>query len=92
MNYCTLSDEEMQEIEKEHDSKMEKLFEHLSWEPRRGDLVRQKHGAKTVGLIVRVDGTNITVHWQRHNPNNVGDTDYEVLHLRYLELLEAAKR
>ena len=92
MNYCTLTDEEMQEIEKEYDSKMTKLFGSLSWEPSPGDLVREKHGPKTVGLIMEVDGVDITVHWQRLCRNNVSGKEYEVLHLRYLELIETVKK
>ena len=92
MNYCTLTEDEMQEIEREHETKMEKLFNDLKWEPTPGDLVRERHGSKTVGLILEVDGVNITVHWQRHSRHNVSGKEYEVLHLRYLELLEAGKK
>ena len=88
MNYCTLTENEMQDIEDKHDEKLLQMFEDLKWTPAIGDLVREKHGFATVGIITEVHNKDITVHWQRQSPNNVSGTNHEVLHLRYLELIE----
>jgi len=92
MNYCTLSEQDMQEIEDKHDEKLLQMFEDLKWVPAVGDLVKEKHGFNTVGIITEIDNKDITVYWQRQSPHNVSGTNHEVLHLRYLELLEAAKK
>ena len=86
MIYCTLTEKEMQAIEDKSNKKLSQLLEELKWEPAVGDLVRQKHGLPIIGLITHIQERQITVHWQRPNPNNVSGKDYEVLEARYLEL------
>jgi len=88
MNHCTLTEDEMQEIEEDCNEKLLKLFDDLEWKPAVGDLVCEKHGGKTIGLITGVDERNITVHWQRPSQNNVSGNKYETLHVRYLELIK----
>jgi len=92
MNYCTLTESEMQGIEKEHHKKMSKLVENLTWSAAVGDLVQEKHGPRTMGVITRVEGKDITVHWQQPSQNNVSGTKFETLHIRYLELVESGKK
>jgi hypothetical protein len=93
MIYCTLTEKEMQAIEDKSNKKLSQLLEELKWEPAVGDLVRQKHGLPIIGLITHIQERQITVHWQRPNPNNVSGKDYEVLEARYLELfMEAVKK
>ena len=86
MLYCTLTDKEMQAIEDSSNEKLSQLLDELKWQPAVGDLVRQKHGLPIVGVVTHAEGRQITVHWQRPNPNNVSGKDYEVLDARYLEL------
>ena len=86
MIYCTLTEKEMQAIEDKSNKKLSQLLEELKWEPAVGDLVRQKHGLPIIGVITHAEERQITVHWQRPNPNNVSGKDYEVLEARYLEL------
>ena len=86
MLYCTLTEKEMQAIENDSNEKLSQLINELKWVPTVGDLVRQKHGLPIIGLITHIQERQITVHWQRPNPNNVSGKDYEVLEARYLEL------
>jgi len=82
----------MQGIEKNYHTKINNLHKQLVWVPTVGDLVRQKHGVPITGLITHVHKRQITVHWQRPNQNNVSGSDYEVLNVRYLELIESTKK
>jgi len=91
MNYCTLTEREMQEIEEKQNQTMAQLFDDLNWEPTIGDLVREKHGPKAMGVITHINENKITVHWQQPTQNNVSGTSYEVLHRRYLVLIEAVR-
>ena len=82
----------MQDIEDKHDEKLLQMFEDLKWTPAIGDLVQEKHAPRTMGVITRVEGKDITVHWQQPSQNNVSGTKFETLHIRYLELVESGKK
>jgi hypothetical protein len=78
----------MQEIEDNSNKKLSQLIDELKWEPGIGDLVREKHGPKTMGIITEIHEKELTVHWQVPTQNNVSGTNYEVLHRRYLLLIK----